>query len=406
MIRRRRRWSTLAPLLLALGAGTHAAASAPPSTAGAIELEEPEPRLVIADGTSGAVEVLDLVSGEPVTTLDAAGVSSLATDGRYVFAVATDDDAVTVLDGGSWVVAHGDHVHSFATEPSVVGTYEGPTPIHTVANDDQVVVFFDGDGAAAFATDDLSDSGAQPAVTIEAAGPHHGVVVALQGHYVVSVPGVSAEDLPTGVEVRHGATEVEADFSQDCPELHGEAAFDDGVLFACDDGALWVTGGEGAWSTAKIAWPEATSGEARAWSFAHTHGVPVVAGVAGEGLVVVDVEAGTASRLDAPGDVLALAVADDGASLLAVTRDGVAHLVDVASGEVTATAPVVTEVAADVESYQPASPKIVVDGSRAYIGDPAAGRVVEVATDGELRVARTFDVDVAPASLVVVGGAG
>jgi hypothetical protein len=413
MNRTNRRWLVFAPVLLVVGAGAQAAASAPPGTEAATPsepaaptaLEEPAPRLVVSDGVAGRVEVIDLLSGQSVgAPIETGGVSTLYTDGRFVFATASDDNAVTVVDGGSWVEEHGDHVHAFATEPSVVGTIEGPSPVHTVANDDHVLVFFDGDGTiAAINTDELPESGAEPELTIVTAGPHHGVAVAIDGHLVVSVPGPTAEDLPTGVEIRHGAEEVEAEFPEDCPEMHGEAAFEDGVLFACDDGALWVSRGEGGWTAEKVAWPAAASGEARTWSFAHTHGVPLVAGVAGDGLVTVDVHTGTATRFESPGDVLALAVAEGGSALLAVTRDGVAHLIDSASGEVTATAPLVTAVAEDVASYSPESPKITIDESRAYVSDPATGTVVEVVTSDGLRTARTFDLGVAPASLVIVG---
>ena len=68
-------------------------------------------------------------------------------------------------------------------------------------------------------------------MTLETSSPHHGVVIALADHFVVSIPGPTSEDLPIGVEVRHDDDEVVATFAE-CPEMHGEAASAKGVLLA------------------------------------------------------------------------------------------------------------------------------------------------------------------------------
>ncbi len=85
------------------------------------------------------------------------------------------------------------------------------------------------------------------------------------------------------------------------PGMHGEAGLETGVLLACGDGVLWVTGTEGECAAEKLPYPEGTAPEDRTWSFPHAHGVPLVAGVLGEDAVlVVDTETAEAAASRCP----------------------------------------------------------------------------------------------------------
>lgn len=371
--------------------------------AGATEVEEPMPRLAVADAESGAVELVDLVAGETLTTFEATGPAYLANDGRFVYATDYEGGAVTVIDTGSWVGDHGDHIHAYTAEPAVVGVLEGENPAHVVPNEGFIPIFFDGTGTAEVLTEEALESGdVEPALTIATDSPHHGVVIAFAGHFAVSIPGPTSEDLPIGVEVRHADGEVEAAF-EECPDLHGEAGFAEGVLFACADGLLWVTGSEGSWDAEKLPYPVGTPADARTWSFAHAHGVPVVAGALGDNaLIVVDTETAEVSRIDLPVAPVDVAIAEDGASLVGLTADGQLHVIDAASGTIVSSGPVTGEVDLDAEDGPP-TPSVVVVGDRAYVSDPVAGTVLEVDFNDGMRIARTIDVEVVPAGLAVTG---
>jgi hypothetical protein len=372
---------------------------------GATEVDEPMPRLSVADSESGTLELLDLVEGSVLASFDATGPAYLSTDGRIVYLIDYEGGSVTVVDTGSWVVDHGDHSHAYIAEPTVLGQRDGDRPAHVVSNEGLTTIFFDGTGVAEVFEEKAIVAGElEPAFTIETALPHHGVVIPFAGHFVVTIPGATSEDLPVGVEVRHDDGEVEASF-EDCPELHGEAAFDDGVLLACEDGLLWVTGDEGAWDAEKLAYPDGTPAGDRTWSFAHEHGVPVVAGALGEtALLVVDTSTDEARRIELPSAPVAVAIADDGAHLVGLTADGQLHLIEAATGTIESSGPVLDAIDTAAEDGPPA-PSIVVAGQRAYVSDPVNGSIIEVAYADDMRVARTFDLGVVPARLALTGAA-
>lgn len=371
---------------------------------GATEVDEAVPRLAVADADSGAVEILDLVSGEAIASFDATGPASLSTDGRFVFATDYEGGSVSVIDSGSWVVDHGDHAHAYVAEPVLLGALEGENPAHVVPNEGFTAVFFDGTGIAeVLHEDELEQGSIEPEMTFETAAPHHGVVIAFADHFAVSIPGATPEDLPVGVEVRHAADgEAEATF-EECPEMHGEAGFAEGVLLACADGVLWVTGSEGAWVAEKLAYPQGTPADDRTWTLAHAHGVPVAAGALGDdALLVVDTETDAVQRIELPLAPVTVGIVNNGEALVALTDDGQLHLVDVASGEIESSGPVTGAVDLDAEDGPP-TPAIAIAAGRAYVSDPVAGTILEVDFNDGVRIARTFEVDVTPARLVITG---
>lgn len=369
---------------------------------GATEVDEAMPRLAVADADSGSVEILDLVTGEAIASFEATGPASLASDGRFVFATDYEGGSVTVIDSGSWVIDHGEHAHAYIADPALLGALEGDHPAHVVSNEGFTAVFFDGTGTAEVLHEDALGQGSiEPELTFETS-PHHGVVMAFADHFAVSIPGPTPEDLPVGVEVRHGDGDVEETFAE-CPELHGEAGFADGVLLACADGVLWVTGGEGGWDAQKLAYPEGATAGDRTWTFVHTHGVPVAAGALGDdALLVFDTATAEMQRIDLPSAPVTLAVVNDGEALVALTDDGQLHLIDVAAGEIVSSGPVTGAV--DLESEDgPPVPAIAIAGGRAYVSNAAAATVIEIDFNDGMRVARTFEFEITPARLAVTG---
>lgn len=372
---------------------------------GAAEHDDAQPRLLVADTASGAVEILDLATGETVATLDLGAPASLAPSesGRFVYAGQYDHGAVKLLDAGSWVVDHGDHVHYYTSDPAVTASVGGPQPAHLVSHDDVGAFFFDGRGEVALIDEEALARGQVwllPSLTT--GKPHHGVAVPFAGHYAVTLPARNAEAgaLPGGVQIMHDDGDVEARFAN-CPELHGEAGTDDAVVFACANGLLTVSGTEGAWEARKARYPKVGGGDGRAWTLTATSDGSAVYGVVGDrGILGYRPGAETIEAFELPATVFEIAVDEESGLLLALTVDGQLHHVDPTSGESVVSEQVVQPFEIDFEQPLPA---LAVASSRAYVSDPAAGVVVEVALNDDLRVARTLDPDVTPGSIAVAG---
>lgn len=73
-----------------------------------------------------------------------------------------------------------------------------------------------------------------------------------------------------------------------------------------------------------------------------------------------------------------------------------------AGKETTVTEPLLKDVP-EAEPGGTATPVIEVDRSRAYLNDPEGKRVYEIDYNDDLRVARTFDLDVRPSLMAETG---
>lgn len=379
----RRRTLGSAVLVAALLA-TPAACAAPPAeppvpetphgyVEGAEEAAEAQPRLVALDG-AGGVRVLDLVTEEVHGLAPLVAAGAPATDGRHAYLPAADG-SVRIVDTGAWRVDHGDHVHYYRAAVREIGSLPGAAPV-AVHGDVAVTALTLADGAVRLLDRAQLDEGAVAELAaIPPSGPR-GPAVPYEGH--VLVPGERV-----GVHDRAGAPVGTVD--EPCPQPAGAAVTRRGVVFGCADGALLVTGSDGAFRGEKIAYPRPVGDAERARAFTHRPGSTTLTARAGEtGVWVLDVTA-RSWTLHATGAVAAVNTAGEGTPLLTLTADGVLHALDPASGAELAENPLLTGsvgVGATIE----------VDTSRAYVNDPATGAVHEIDYGDALRVARSFEV--------------
>ncbi|MFD6401771.1 zinc ABC transporter permease AztB [Nocardia sp. NPDC060249] len=399
--------------------------------AGAEEMSEARTRVVVAD-EAGAVRVIDLLSGE-VTTVDAGSpetarvqppssasagappspssggldVPTVGAVGDGRFAYLSSGASIQVVDSGAWTVDHGDHRHYYVAPIREVGV---------IAAADSGVTAGPGAGSVTPAPEDGSgagrsgvagaysdaavaslvlDSGAsilldRPALDGGAAQPQRRI----EGIALPYAERIVVADSSGRVEVRgrDGATgHVQA---VTCPQPEGQAVTRRGVVFGCADGALVVAQREGDVVAEKIPYPAQTTD--RASVFTHRPGSTTLTALAGrDGVWSLDIRKKTWTRIAIP-DAVAVNTAGEGSPLLVLTRDGVLHGIDPETGTETARTALI---AGPVEG----DPVISVDPERAYINDSRARTVHEIAYNDNLRVARTFSLDIAPSLMVETG---
>lgn len=208
-------------------------------------------------------------------------------------------------------------------------------------------------------------------------------------YYRAAIRPVPADEVPADSD--RAAADIDLDaVGEPCPDPGAPLETRRGVVFTCADGALLVTEDR---TGVKIPHPAPEAGPVR--DLRHRRMSTTLAGIApGHGVWVLDVTARTWTLVPT-GPVVAANTAGEGAPLLTLTADGVLHAHDIETGtEVTRTPLLTTPVG---------SPVIEVDPSRAYVNDAEGRRVHEIDYNDDLRVARTFTLDVAPAHMVETG---
>lgn len=347
--------------------------------AGAEESASAQPRLVVAERASGEIRVLDLVTEEILAQDPIPGVTGIADDGRYAYLAA--DGTTTLVDSGSWIVDHGDHVHYYRTQPRRIGTLDGA--VRTAHSDTVVAAAVLADGSTALADRTALDAGEfRPGPVLE------GVALPYGGHLLVANPAGR-------IEVRSRENTIVRTLTPPCPDTGAHTLTRRGAVFSCADGALLVTEDDGAFTAEKLPYPPGTTG--RADGFFHRRGSDVLVTVHGPRILVLEIARRTWRPIET-GPVTAATTAGAGTAVLALGRDGVLHAYDPVTGAETAHTRVL---AAPVDPAAP--PVLLVDADRAYVNDPAAREIHEIDYADDLRIARTFPLDIEPDLMVETG---
>lgn len=363
------------------GAGSAAPASDAPFAGDAttrVALSYPG-GVVVLDGQS--LDTLGDFTSEEFTRLNSAG------DGRHV--MVTTSAGFQVLDAGTTGVEPQltDLVFA-AAKPGHVVTHGGTTVLYADGTSDSTIF----DTAALLAsTDEL------PAVeTIPGVEAHHGVSIVLEdGTFLTTVGnadgrnGVVAQDAS-------GATIAQ---SSDCPGVHGEGtAKDEVVVFGCENGALVYDSG----AFTKLTAPDQPYGR-MGNAYVSDDSALVVGdykddrdaeGYLLHRVALIDTAAKTERVIDLPEGVeytfrdIARGPGDLGYIL---ATDGSIHVLDPATGELTASYPVIGAWEGPTE-WQDAHPAIKVSGDIAYVTEPAKKAVHAVdLTTGEVVKSVTLD---------------
>jgi hypothetical protein len=346
--------------------------------------------IVVVDGET--LETVGDFDSEEFTRLNPAG------DGRSV--MVTMSDGFQVLDTGAGTTEKAELTDLI---------FEADTPGHVVRHAGKTVLYADGTSdTSVFDTADLAGSDSLPDMeTIPGVEAHHGVSVVLEdGTFLTTVGNADGRN---GIEVRDPAGTVIASSDQ-CPGVHGEGtAANEAVVFGCEDGALVYKDG----AITKLTAPDQPYGRMGNAYVSETS--PIIVGDYksdrdAEGylltaVALIDTEAMTQQVVDLPdgADYTFRGVArgpDDLAYIIG--SDGAIHVLDPESGEITDSFPVVEAWESPVE-WQDAHPAIVVNGTTAYVTEPAANSIHAVdLTTGDILT--TGDLDVTPNEIAVAVG--
>lgn len=416
-----------AAALLTVVTGCSGSADAPAATtdaadadghgaiAGATEMPEPQPHLVTIDST-GTVSALDLLDESTTAIGRIDDVTSVTTDGRFVFAASAPAGTVTVVDSGVWTWDHEDHFHYYRSEPRLVGVVEGEGEAVVSTGSAATGVFFPASGeAVVLDRQALADDEIVETLAVDAE-PHDGSITPLgEGALLTVTDGTGA--------VR-GVQELDADGApvgaeQPCPGARGAASTSVGVALVCDDGALLATEGgaensgggssedsAGGSTFEHLPYPsDATAPTGTATdAFANRRGRPVVAAAAGDaGFWALDTRSRAWAFVATETPLLTASAVDDREGhVVAVTADGRILVASADTGEtLSLSEPLLAPSLADPDLAGGVA--LSVDRGRAYVNAPADGVVFEIDFADGARVSRTFDVPQTPLFAVETG---
>ncbi|MFB6553449.1 hypothetical protein [Streptomyces sp. NPDC056405] len=363
---------------------------------GAQEAAEQQSRLLLNDPETGDTRVLDLITGKVHDVSPTSGTSGLTTDGRFGYL--HTESGTRVLDGGAWMVDHGDHVHYYRAAIRDAGRLPAGAGAR-IRSDAAVTAVTGEDGRAAVYRRAELEKG-------EAGSPRR-----LPGEPASAVVPY-AEHLLTVMEDEDGSTKVVvldregkrvASPDAECEAPRGDAVTRRGVVFGCADGALLIREDDGGFAVERIPYGADVPAGERASHFSHRAGSDTLTAPAGDRAVwVLDVTERTWTRVRT-GPVVSVNTAGEGSPLLVLQDDGALHGYDITTGkQLSRTKRLLTDVP-DARADDTTGPAIEVDRSRAYLNDPAGSRVHEIDYNDNLRVARTLDLDMKPVLMVETG---
>ncbi|MHC6594112.1 hypothetical protein [Arthrobacter sp. C152] len=378
------------PLLLSACAAPDAAPAQPAATPhgyvrGAQEHPDPQTGLLTLNARTGEGQLLSLATEETSGAGAGGPVSGAQVDGRY--ALLTTAAGVRVFDTGAWTVDHGEHKHYYSAQPRPVGELSVPDPGAVAGDGKSIAVASRSAGYASVYRHQDLDAGSLAEASRITMSPQSGMVVPYAGHFIASAADAGSTTA-AGVEVRDASDAVVLG-RQDCAGLAHHAATRAGVVFACADGALLITGEDGTFAAGKIPYPDGGAGHPPATRLEHRPGSSELAGPAGDsGVWHLDIAARIWTYLPTPVAVVAASAVGDGKRVLAAGVDGSLLALNPATGAV-------TDRAALLPPGPEHVPQLRVDASRAYISDPSRSQVHEIDYADGLRLARTFGVPAA-----------
>ena len=374
-------------------------------------------RLLVGDGESGQMSVIDLESGavmQDAFDMGARAGRIYATgSGRYAIAVASDANTAHIFDGGIYREEHGDHPELVENDVRRLNIdLSGDRPVHLYVGEEWSTIYYDGSGDVALVSEhELEHDGDSYVPGKFNAGPHHGAAVPLEGDvFAVTVqhPDYASNPeeyrLPESVAIRDEAGMTLYTAAAKCPDLHGDAGNGHMAVFGCTGGAMMVEAHDGAYADAFIPAPAGAADDFRLTSVWGYHGLDHFFALgSGVGLYLVEPEMGTMEQVIPATEALRpiqVALSYDGELLLVVMSDGEVRMYDAHDADMLASVTGILSDAIDPGFW--ARPHIATAPGRIFITDSGAGEVIALDAH-DLEVVRHFDVSGKPTKIAFVG---
>ena len=380
--------------------------------------EEVLGRLLIGDGETGTMTVIDLDHGHVEGSFDLgsrAGRIYSTKSGRFAIAVSSDANNAHVFDGGIYLEAHGDHFDLVEDDVERLDIdLSGDRPSHLYVGKEWATIFYDGSGDVVFLEEhELEEEGSDYVPPKLNFGAQHGAAVELEdGLFAVSIQHPDYESDPVEYRYPIGAEVVDLDGNvlhraEGCEGLHGDAGNGHAAVFGCVGGVL-VLEEHGDHFDDYFIGPPAGSPEdfqiRWVWGYPGLHHFFGMDSAVG-GLYIIEPEEGIMEQIipaseDGPNPIN-VSISHDGEALLVVMSDGELRMYDahdpdhlLASADDFLTEP--------VETGFWARPHVVTAPGAVFITDSLGGEVLQL-DDHDLEVVNHWDVDGNPTKIAFVG---
>ena len=380
------------------------------------DVEEVIGRLLIGDGESGMMSVIDLEHGD--VEQDAFDLGSRAgriyatKSGRFAIAVSSDANTAHVFDGGIYLEAHGDHFDQVEDDVERLDIdLSGDRPVHLYVGTEWATIFYDDSGDIVFLNEhELEEEGSDYAPPKINVGAQHGAAVPLEGDlFAISAQHPDYDSNPDEYRSPIGAEIVDLSgqvlhHDGGCEGLHGDAGNGHMAVFGCMGGVLFIEAHDGEYEGGFIPAP---AGEPEDFRLTSLWGYPGLdhffALGSAVGLYVVEPEEGVMEQFIAASEELRpinVAMSHDGEALLVVMSDGELRMYDAHDLDLLASADdFLTEPVAD--GFW-ARPHVVTAPGAVFITDSLGGEVLQL-DDHDLEVVNHWDVDGNPTKIAFVG---
>ena len=373
-------------------------------------------RLLIGDGETGALSVIDLETGhvhqDEFDLGSRAGRIYPTQSGRFAVAVSSDANAVNIIDGGMYLEAHGDHFDLVERDVSLLGIdLAGDRPVHMYVGGEWATVYYDGSGDFALINEhELEEEGASYVPITMNAGAQHGAVIPLEDDlFAVSLQHPDYAQNPEEYRLPIGAEIWDLDgnvlhSAEGCPDLHGDAGNGHMAVFGCTGGVLMVEAHDGHYEDAFIPAPAGSPDDFRLTSVWGYDGLDHFFALGSAvGLYVVEPEEGAMEQLIAASEDLRpiqVALSHDGELLIVVMSDGEVRLYEAHDLDLLASS---SDVLGDeIDPGFWARPHVATAPDHIFITDSAAGEVLALDAH-DLEEVGHWDIDGTPTKIAFVG---
>ncbi len=373
-------------------------------------------RLLIGDGETGMMSVIDLEHGDVEQNAfdmgSRAGRIYATRSGRFAIAVASDANAVHVFDGGVYLEEHGDHFDLVEVSTRRMGLdLSGDRPVHLYVGSEWASVFYDGSGEIVFLNEhELEEEGDEYVPPTLNTGAHHGAAVEMEGDlFAVTLQHPDYASSPADYRLPESVAVMNLDgqnlYQEDgCEGLHGDAGNGHMAVFGCVGGVLFVESHDGEYEGGFIPAPEGSSEDFRLTSVWGYPGLDHFFALGSAvGLYVVEPEEGVMEQLIPASDDLRpinVALSHDGEALLVVMSDGHLHMYEAHDLDLLASAhDFLTD---PVETGFWARPHVATAPGAVFVTDSVGGKVLQL-DDHDLETVESWDVAGTPTKVAFVG---